>query len=498
MNRDTIFVAAEYLEAPALLRLASCASWTAGCLSDEVVLRAAFLGGASAPRKTLGYVVELYRLGQVCKPSPLRLLRLANGKRCEVRGCRSTASRGAATVSGSLRTFGVFCCWKCTLALTTEVEGDSRDAPERAYFHPRACHSTCAGIGGLWTEPFHSGGERAGPALTLAEHDGPMIVRKVAHGDENYHAVVDAAFPGERRPPDDADFFNRFDRFRRESAERRRAKRRAEFERIRDGRASKLRAEETLAAARTMIDEKMTELLGGGAARRSIFLHRILVHLRRSPALVTSATLWPIAEIVGQHWAAAERAYENADEPAGPAAAALADYRRSAGDDWLRGAPPETFFDLSASGDVVAADVNRCWFVAKDDERGFGPRRDLERAFARAVEKDRPGGLARAVFFDVLGATDRAFVTFPRRGPPSPAELEEIWAKAAGTYAAVRAAALDFANELTLSAEFAGTDWAPLLAGLWDPDCGQLAVACLRTRQFAPLRAKLLASIAPA
>ena len=89
-------------------------------------------------------------------------------------------------------------------------------------------------------------------------------------------------------------------------------------------------------------------------------------------------------------------------------------------------------------------------------------------------------------------------MTFPRRGPPSPAELEEIWAKAAGTYAAVRAAALDFANELTLSAEFAGTDWAPLLAGLWDPDCGQLAVACLRTRQFAPLRAKLLASIAPA
>ena len=72
--------------------------------------------------------------------------------------------------------------------------------------------------------------------------------------------------------------------------------------------------------------------------------------------------------------------------------------------------------------------MNRCWFVAKDDERGFGPRRDLERAFARAVEKDRPGGLARAVFFDVLGATDRAFVTFPRRGPPSPAELEEICA----------------------------------------------------------------------
>ena len=122
----------------------------------------------------------------------------------------------------------------------------------------------------------------------------------------------------------------------------------------------------------------------------------------------------------------------------------------------------------------------------------------LAGAFARAVEKDRPDGLARAVFFDVLGATDRAFVTFPRRGPPSPAELEEIWAKAAETYAAVRAAALDFANELTLSAEFAGTDWAPLLAGLWDPDCGQLAVACLRTRQFAPLRAKLLASIAPA
>ena len=286
MNRDTIFVAAEYLEAPALLRLASCASWTAGCLSDEVVLRAAFLGGASAPRKTLGYVVELYRLGQVCKPSPLRLLRLANGRRCEVRGCRSTASRGAATVSGSLRTFGVFCCWKCTLALTTEVEGDSRDAPERAYFHPRACHSTCAGIGGLWTEPFHSGGERAGPALTLAEHDGPMIVRKVAHGDENYHAVVDAAFPGERRPPDDAEFFDRFDRFRRESAERRRAKRRAEFERIRDGRASKLRAEETLAAARTMIDEKMTELLGGGAARHSRAAARRRSSLRRLRAAI--------------------------------------------------------------------------------------------------------------------------------------------------------------------------------------------------------------------
>ena len=94
MNRDTIFVAAEYLEAPALLRLASCASWTAGCLSDEVVLRAAFLGGASAPRKTLGDVVEPYRLGQVCEPSPraCSASRTANAARSGAAGARRRAA----------------------------------------------------------------------------------------------------------------------------------------------------------------------------------------------------------------------------------------------------------------------------------------------------------------------------------------------------------------------------------------------------------------------
>ena len=68
-------------------------------------------------KATIRNVLSLYGQGKIHKPSPMRLLRLANGKRCEVGPPCDTPE--ARKVVKTRPDWGLFCCWP---------HGDGREA----------------------------------------------------------------------------------------------------------------------------------------------------------------------------------------------------------------------------------------------------------------------------------------------------------------------------------------------------------------------------------
>ncbi|KAJ1463122.1 hypothetical protein M885DRAFT_610142 [Pelagophyceae sp. CCMP2097] len=174
MNDDTVRLAIEFLRAPELLRLTRCAKrWAASMLTDEMVMRSALRTSKCHGRQTLENVMKLYAGGAVHRPSPMRLLRLVNGKRCENRGCENR-------VNFARPEYGLFYCWECTCASTKSV--DLRRAGPEAVYGALLRHDRCAKHGQtvtedgrarktyVWAAPLSAAcGERIGPVLTALD-----------------------------------------------------------------------------------------------------------------------------------------------------------------------------------------------------------------------------------------------------------------------------------------------------------------------------------------
>ena len=109
LEKSLIFyLAIQYLPLRDLSAMAMVSKSSRSSITTDVVVRSAYMqtGNRFCSRKSMD---ELYNLMSECKihiPSPLRLLRIATGNKCEF--CLATRIRSVSSWSN-----GVFACWNC-------------------------------------------------------------------------------------------------------------------------------------------------------------------------------------------------------------------------------------------------------------------------------------------------------------------------------------------------------------------------------------------------
>jgi hypothetical protein len=175
-----------FLDVKSLLQFVSCSKRTISSSPDEAILthehvvRSTLITGGIDAKKTVEEVISLaLEKRSVFLPSPLRLLRLANGKRCERKQCCSSL------INGSIRPgYGLFLCWNCLVDETKAVKishpmiKDRRTA--KIVYNKKAY---------VLARPYTDiGGERAGPILSRAEcgRRGTGAIALLSTADEGW------------------------------------------------------------------------------------------------------------------------------------------------------------------------------------------------------------------------------------------------------------------------------------------------------------------------
>lgn len=199
LPEDVFSVIFEMLLPRDLHRLALTNSSLMKSLSHKTVIRAATLQGGHAA-STIASMLELMESKLIHLPSPMRLLRLAVGKRCESPLCKK--NRRVHTVRPH---FGVFLCADCLKVHTTNralwkiVHVQEKDmlASERTA-HDTGTYGTTK----FWTAPYAtSGGEPCGPIVCITDVDRHVNVRKTMDEFDEY-AKKTASITYDRRHGD--------------------------------------------------------------------------------------------------------------------------------------------------------------------------------------------------------------------------------------------------------------------------------------------------------
>ena len=149
-------------------------------LSHEHALTAVLLNaddkfGKNA-KATIRNVLSLYEQGKIHKPSPMRLLRLANGKRCEFGPPCDTPD--ARKVVKTRPDWGLFCCWPHTVGGSAEISLSKKSLKTwgATISDPRTCQHSMSNKTFLWKKPMTAAdGEKIGPITTATSpHDGSV------------------------------------------------------------------------------------------------------------------------------------------------------------------------------------------------------------------------------------------------------------------------------------------------------------------------------------
>ncbi|KAJ3210523.1 hypothetical protein HDU67_005229 [Dinochytrium kinnereticum] len=191
---DVLRLMSEYLGPKELLRLANTCRLAQTWITHELAIRSILCHGSKNGMKSLDTVIRLARNGKIWFPSPLRLLRVSLGKRCE-RGTtllhdmlgRTTRGQTCGMELNFARPdYGVFFCWGCTQEMTTQVKrtrkADLRKFPMEVLTHERMAawgldgHQADRSSIYLWSLTMQStarsrvpgGGEFIGPILTVS------------------------------------------------------------------------------------------------------------------------------------------------------------------------------------------------------------------------------------------------------------------------------------------------------------------------------------------
>lgn len=118
---DVFSIVMSMLAPKEMLRLSCCSKSLMRMVNHETVVRnTIMLGGHS--RNSLKGIMELLRNRKIFFPSPLRLLRVACGQRCEIPGCGKTVH----TIRAH---YGVFCCFRCVHAFLISDRAVFNDFP---------------------------------------------------------------------------------------------------------------------------------------------------------------------------------------------------------------------------------------------------------------------------------------------------------------------------------------------------------------------------------
>ena len=127
-------------------------------------------------KTTIREVMSLYEKGKIHKPSPMRLLRLANGKRCEVGPPCDTPE--ARKVVKTRPDWGLFCCWPHTVGASVEISLSKKSLKTwgATIGDPRTCQHSMSNKTFLWKKPMTAAdGEKIGPIVTTqSPHDGSV------------------------------------------------------------------------------------------------------------------------------------------------------------------------------------------------------------------------------------------------------------------------------------------------------------------------------------
>jgi hypothetical protein len=101
---DVFSIVMSMLNPREMLRLSRCSKALMKMVTHENVVRNTIMMGGHA-KKSLKAILELLRDRKIFFPTPMRLLRVACGQRCEIPGCVKTVH----TIRSH---YGVFCCFK--------------------------------------------------------------------------------------------------------------------------------------------------------------------------------------------------------------------------------------------------------------------------------------------------------------------------------------------------------------------------------------------------
>ncbi|ORY38395.1 hypothetical protein BCR33DRAFT_769203 [Rhizoclosmatium globosum] len=113
-NADVILHLARYLHPRELLLLSTSCSLLKNLIKYDAVLQSILFHASKSGKKSVNIVIGLLKQGRIHPPSPLRLLRIANGKRCEKKGCSDR-------VLHVRPDYGLHVCFQCLQLSTIEV-----------------------------------------------------------------------------------------------------------------------------------------------------------------------------------------------------------------------------------------------------------------------------------------------------------------------------------------------------------------------------------------
>jgi len=111
-DMDALGIVMEFLAPKELYNLAFSSNLLLEKLTTRMVVRSAMISGGHA-RTTMNELYPLMKAGSIHSPSPARLLRLVNGKKCEA--CHREK------VNHVRPGYGVFICWDCTTKRFTKA-----------------------------------------------------------------------------------------------------------------------------------------------------------------------------------------------------------------------------------------------------------------------------------------------------------------------------------------------------------------------------------------
>jgi len=156
-----------------LLKVSSTSQFLRSHITHEHVVRAALCNGGR-PKATMERLVTLVRSRTIWTPTPLRLLRLVNGKRCE--RCNGTSNRGSVHLVSQ---FGVFMCGRgCLRNHLHPIRRNRDDRWDQFINHARIAATEDTSLGGGRTcynvaseDCYDTDGSRVGAMFTKATMD---------------------------------------------------------------------------------------------------------------------------------------------------------------------------------------------------------------------------------------------------------------------------------------------------------------------------------------
>lgn len=186
---DTIVVVFEFCSPRDLLTIASTSQELSRRVTYSHVLRSSLMRGGPFCKAFLETMFGLCRKGAIFVPSPMRLLRLLNTRRCEMQGC-STKTKSIETK------LGLSLCSKCrSKSYTIFDNNETRNALESMEIvnKNRVASSKYGSFFSFFAMDYIQGGEREGPIITGQTMDRLCSTRgdtTLAVALENYFSSI--------------------------------------------------------------------------------------------------------------------------------------------------------------------------------------------------------------------------------------------------------------------------------------------------------------------